>query len=403
MLEARNGGIIMSKIEAYNILLKFIKSRNKGQKKLDVVLIWISLLFWTGRYNKALDYVDNYLKNRCCEELYFWKGVLYYFLKDYFKASEVLERAEAIDAKSAEIKYFLAETYILRAEIEKAESKYRAMIIDKELNGLGLYGIGCCLMKKERVDEALGFFNRALECAKQDYKIHILNKKGLCLLAQEKLEDAYACFQECLKISPGDDSIKLNMALVLSKLGNYEKAVEIYKSFLSKNPYDLTAINNLGLCLAALGNYREALEYCNKGLEIDPINIDLLGNKGYCHYKLQDYKNALDCLNEAEKYSKDDIILLNNKALCLMALENYDDALKLFDRVLQEHSSDDVLINKAHCLIKKELFQEALKCLDKVKNKIEKGFDVYVLQGICFEKLGNNEKAIEYYNKSLNA
>lgn len=392
----------MSKIEAYNILLKFIKSKNNRYKRLDIALMWISLLFWAGRYNKALEFADKYFNKRLCEELYCWKGIMYYFLKDYSKACEALERAEASDAKSAEIKYFLAETYIMRSEFEKAELKYRAIIIDKDLKSLGLFGLGCCLTKKERFDEALGFFNRALECARQDHKIQILNKKGLCLLAQEKLEDAYECFLECLKISPDDDSIKLNMALVLSKLGNYEKAVKIYKNYLSRNQHDLIAINNLSLCLAALGNYNEAMEYCIKGLAIDPINIDLLGNKGYCHYKLQDYKNALDCLNEAEKYSKNDIILLNNKALCLMALENYDEALRLFDKVLHEQCSDDVLINKAHCLIKKEQFREALKCLDKVKNKAEKGFDVYTLQGICFEKLGDNEKAIEYYNKSLN-
>lgn len=392
----------MRKIEAYNILLMLIKSKNPGHKKVDIFLIWISLLFWAGRYNKALDYVNIFLKNRPYEEIYCWKGILYYFLKDYVKSSESFEKAEAINPQSAEIKYFLAETYFIRSEIAKAESKYRTIIDYKELSSFGLYGIGCCLMEKERPDEAIGFFNRALECAKQDYKVQILNKKGLCLLSQENLEDALACFQECLKIFPNNDSIKLNLALVFSKLGNYIKAAEIYKDYLSKNPHDLTAINNMSLCHAALGNYRQALEYCDKGLEIDPINVDLLGNKGYCHYKLNDYKKALDCLNQAEKYAKDDIILLNNKALCLMAMEYYDDAIKLFNRVLNKQRSDDILINKAHCLIKKERYMDALICLDGVTNKTGRGFELYTLQGICFEKLGDNEKAIECYNKSFN-
>jgi len=393
----------MSKIEAYNILFMLIKSKNQRYKRPDLFLMWISLLFWASRYSKALDYVNNYLKSRHYEELYCWKGILHYFLKDYMKSSKSFEQAETINSKSPEIKYFLAETYFNLSEITKAESKYRAMIIDKRLNSLGLYGTGCCLMKKERTDEAIGFFNKALGYAKQDLKVQILNKKGLCFLAQEKLHDALTSFQECLKICPNEDSIKLNLALALSKLEDYGKAAEIYKSYLSRNPYDLTAINNMGLCLAALGNFRQAMEYCDKGLEIDHINVDLLGNKGYCYYKLQDYKNALECLNEAEKYSKNDIILLNNKALCMMTLGYFDDALKLFDRILHERSSDDVLINKAHCLIKKEMFREALTCLDEVQNKTESGFDVYTLQGICFEKLGDNEKAIEYYNKSLNA
>lgn len=393
----------MNKMEAYNIILKLIKSKNSGQTKLDIFLIWISILFWAGRYRKALDYVNIFFENRPYDEVYCWKGVLYYFLKDYMKSSKAFEKAETINPQSAEIKYFLAETFFILSEIEKAESKYRALIGCNELSSLGLYGTGCCLMKKDRPDEAIGFFNRALECAKHDFKVQILNKRGLCLLTQENYEGALSCFEECLKILPNNDSIRLNLALTLSKLGNYTKAAEIYKEYLLKNPYDLTAINNMSLCLATMGNYRQAMEYCDKGLEIDPINVDILGNKGYCHYKLNDYKNALDCLNQAEKYAKDDIILLNNKALCLMAMECYDEALQLFNRVLNKQRSDDILINKAHCLIKKELYEDALTCLDGVMGKAERGFELYTLKGICFEKLGDNEKAIENYNKSFNA
>ena len=153
--------------------------------------------------------------------------------------------------------------------------------------------------------------------------------------------------------------------------------------------------------MAACNEYDEALEYCNIGLKIDPSHPDLLINKGYCLYKLGQYNIALECFNEAEKIVKDDIILLNNKALCFIALEKYDDALKLFDILLKKDGSDDQLFNKAYCLVKKDMYSEALASLISIKDKSKKNFDFYTLKGICFERLGNHEAALESFNKSL--
>jgi tetratricopeptide (TPR) repeat protein len=391
----------MSKFEAFNLLTNIVRKGNGRARKFNLSFVWLSFLFWTSSYERALNDIKNFLRKGSSGELYCWGGIVYYFLKDYLRASTFFEKAEALDDKSFEIKYFLAETYYARSEIEKAEAKYRWLIGSSRFKSIGLYGAGCCLYKNHRYDEAVVFFNRALNHADEESRVKILNKKGLSLMAQGKLKEAEMCFNECLKYSPNDDFIRMNLALILSKTGDYKRAEEFYRKILSRFPYDITAINNLALCLAARGKYEEALEYCNRGLRIDPINGDLLVNKGYCLYKLRDYKNAMECLNEAERTVKDDIILLNNKALCFMALENYDEALKIFDRVLQRNQSDYVLINKAYCLIKKELYGEALECLGKVEDKNSKRPDIYTLQGICFEKLGDSEKAVEYFNKSL--
>jgi len=76
-------------------------------------------------------------------------------------------------------------------------------------------------------------------------------------------------------------------------------------------------------------------------------------------------------------------------------------ALKIFNNILQKYQEDDILINKAVCLIKLNQFNEALECFDKIQDKNNKKADIYALKGICYENLGENEKAIEYYNKSL--
>lgn len=393
MLGEEWGGIIVTKKEAYDILKKL--------HKINLHLIWTSFLFWAGKYNRALDYISKVFDENNTIDILCWKGVLCYFLKDYHSAIYYLDKAERVSPKNMEVKYLLAEIYFETAQIKKAEIRYRALMGDTQYKNLGLYGIGSCMLKTNRHVEALGFFEKALSFADQELAPKILNKKGLCLMGLNKTDEALKCFEECVRIAPSDYSVQLNLALALGKLEKYKEAAAIYKNILNKTPHNIIVINNYASCLAACNEYDEALTYCNIGLDIDPSNPDLLINKGYCLYKLGHYNNSLECLKEAEKIVKDDIILTNNKALCLMALERFDDALKLFDMLLKDNRSDELLFNKSYCLVKKGMYREALACLSEIKDEKLKNFDFYTLKGICFEHLGNHEAAVENYNKSL--
>jgi len=387
------GGIIMTKREVYGILSKL--------HKLNVNYIWTSILFWAGKYKRALDYINKAFNENSNIDILCWKGILYYFLKDYNDAIYYLEKAERLDPKNFEIKYLLAEIFFDTAQIKKAEVRYRVLVGNEEYKTLGLYGIGSCLLKANRHLEALGFFKKALSYAELEFTPKILNKKGLCLMGLNNIEEARKCFEECIKIAPNDYSAQLNLALALGKLKKYKEAAVIYKNILNKTPHNIIAINNYASCLAACNEYDEALKYCNIGLAIDPSNPDLLINKGYCLYKLGHYNNSLECLNEAEKIVKDDIILTNNKALCLMALEKFNEALRLFDMLLKNNYSDDLIFNKAYCLVKKGMYSEALTCLLGIKDEKLKNHLYFTLKGICFENLGDHEAAVESYNKSL--
>ena len=383
----------MTKNEVYDILKKLCT--------INLQFLWTSILFWAGKYDRALGYINKNYDKTVTFDLMCWKGVLYYFLKDYNNAIYHLERAERVAPKSEEIKYLLAEIFFETAQIAKAELRYRALLGSEEYKTFAFFGLGCCLFKTNSYLEALGFFNRALSHADAKNKPKILNKKGLCLMELNKIEEAQKCFEDCVKLVPTDVSAQLNLALTLGKLKKYKEAAVIYKKIVNTTPHNLIAINNLASCLAACHEYNDALTYCNEGLKIDPGNPDLLINKGYCLYKLGQYNNSLECLNEAEKILKDDIILTNNKALCLMALEKFDDALKLFDKLLKIHHSDDLLFNKAYCLVKKGMYSEALIYLSAIKDEEIKNFDYYTLKGICCEHLGDHEAAMENYNKSL--
>lgn len=376
----------------------FDKVKEKGIKGI-LCSLYLKLFFFLGKFERCLNFIQEYMKNN--EDYYLLTGIMYYFSNNYQKAVADLKKVVRTCEDNFIAKYFLAETFYMRSEIEKSELYYRHILNDPYFVVAAFHGLGCCYYRKNRYDEAINFFNKALEVnPDDDHKISLLNKKGLCLIAQDKLEDAKSCFEKSLDIYD-NYAAKVNLALVLSKLSYYNEAKLLYEEIVHKFPYDINAINNLALCIAKEGNYERAISYCNKGLKIDPINADLLTNKGYCLYKLSEFRGALECLYIAEQTIKDDPILQNNKALCLTAIGKYEEAIEIFDNILQKSPSDDIFLNKAGCLIKMKNYKEALTCLESIQDK-DKKLDKFKLKGICYERLGYDKKAIDCYNKSLN-
>ncbi|HHV19721.1 MAG TPA: tetratricopeptide repeat protein, partial [Thermoanaerobacterales bacterium] len=155
----------MTKKEAYIVLINLKNVESSRKSKLDVHLIWTSFLFWAGKYERALNYIQKISEKNNTIETYCWKGVLYYFLKDYSNAVYFLEKAEDINPKCMEVKYFLAEIFFAMAYIEKAEPKYRALTGNSSYKTWGLYGIGCCMLKENRHYESLAFLNKSLSLA----------------------------------------------------------------------------------------------------------------------------------------------------------------------------------------------------------------------------------------------
>lgn len=385
----------MNKREALLLLYKMIKKRSFSWPN-----IYLRFLCETGMYEAAYEFVRKKLTQSSALDFFCWGGVICYLKKNYGEALKFFEKAVSYE-QSPELRYLIGQTYLELLEFDKAEESYRSLLDDPSFRVKAAYGMAMCKFNKNQYGPALEILDKILPYADDRDYARIQNKRGLCLMEMGRLEEAKECFLDCLGKIPNDYNAKINLALIFTKTGEYEKAADLYRSSLVRFPNDITTINNLALCLAALGRYDEAIGYCEKGLAIDPINGDLLVNKGYCLYQKKDYKKAIECFREAEKFVKDDVEVKNNLALCYMALKKYKEALELLDEVLQKRRSNDILINKAACLMKMGLYSDAIQCYQELENQIEDKSEIYTMLGICFERMGENEKAVEYYNKAL--
>lgn len=391
----------MNKKSAMTLVDNIIQ--NESEKK-DLVYHILKMFFWTSNYKAGLIQIERTLKNQNNILLMTWVGVMSFFSQEYNKALTAFKKAAKISKKSEmEFKYLLGETHYANLELGNAEIQYRFLLNSSKYKPFALYRIGCCRFKKDQYDEAYNFFMRALKKNITKQKSDALNKAGICLIFLNMLKEAKLIFEDCLKLYPRDLNTQLNLALTLGKLGEFNKAINLYANILHKQPYNVIAINNLAHNLAAINKYDEAIKYCNIGIEIDPINYDLLTNKGYCLYKQGKFTSALECFKQAEKILRNDALLQNNKALCFMALGRYNDAIKVFNNLSFREYTEDIWLNKAYCLIQKESYQDAIASLNNINIEDSKRRDhIYKLKGICFERIGEYKKAVEFYNKYLN-
>ncbi len=89
-------------------------------------------------------------------------------------------------------------------------------IVKEKAKELGLVERGTFLLRMRRYEEALEFFEAALNI--NPNHSDAWNKKGVALGMLEKFEEALGCFEKTLEINPKDKEALSNKKLVLSKI-----------------------------------------------------------------------------------------------------------------------------------------------------------------------------------------
>jgi tetratricopeptide (TPR) repeat protein len=77
-------------------------------------------------------------------------------------------------------------------------------------------------------------------------------------------------------------------AVELSRLGNYEVALQRLKQVVAAAPHFANAFNEMGTCLTHMGRDREALSKFEKALKEDPFNQEASHNRSMIRRKIEE-------------------------------------------------------------------------------------------------------------------
>lgn len=189
-----------------------------------------------------------------------------------------------------------------------------------------------------------------------------------------------------------------------------EQIIADMNSMLELEPKNVEEFIQKGTVLTITESYEEAIECFDKALELNPNNISALISKGHTYEIIEDMEKAREIYEIVMNTEVDDIYDLMSKGYIFETHDRYEDALKTYEKALEKDKKNcNILFLKGSCLIPLERYLDAIESLEEAINLYETQamntiFELpsaYHNIGICMDKLGKQDVALEAFNTSL--
>lgn len=295
----------------------------------------------------------------------FNKAVEEFQAGQYKQAEKILLKINKRQPDIPDVVHMLA--YIaMETDRPKIAAKYLCQIVESVPPDAGLFNLlGCARRKEGKVDDAIEAFSKAVSLAPElvDARFNL----ATALHKAERLEEAAAEFRRTVELTPNDANAHNGLGCVLLDLKSIDQACVHLEKAVSLRPAYTEALNNLGLVLLDKGEQDAALKTFSAALESDP-------NDAESHYHLGAALAGRERLEEAEKHLSRAVEINSEmtKALYFLA---------------------DVLRNMGNP-------EAAMSTLKKALALTPDSNDLHRLQGVLYQVLGQNEKALACYTEA---
>ncbi len=229
--------------------------------------------------------------------------------------------------------------------------------------------------------------------------------------ANKKLNEVIDNFNRALMIKPDYMAHRL-MAISYQNLGDDEKNLAALEAAAETKPDTVMAWIELGYYFSRQKEYVKAADYFKKGLEIDPNNVECLTlyaqNLDFADKQTEAiaaYKNAMQ-INPDEKAIPFNLGLLLNKQANQMEAgpektAKLEEAIIYFNKAYELDpelkETYDIL---STLLLQLQRYEEAEKILNEGVQRYPDSASMWQNLSFLHAKLGNKDKAEEYYEKS---
>lgn len=131
-----------------------------------------------------------------------------------------------------------------------------------------LSGMGFCLMALGKTDEAIAFFQKAINI-KPDH-INALLGLGNSFLRIGRVDDAIGQFSKAAEIDPNRADVQYSLARALGERGRTNEAIQHFEAALQLDPDLAEAHYDLGVSLLRVGRLDEAIYHFEEAVSIKP-------------------------------------------------------------------------------------------------------------------------------------
>ncbi|WP_460218777.1 tetratricopeptide repeat protein [Psychroserpens sp. MEBiC05023] len=225
------------------------------------------------------------------------------------------------------------------------------------------------------------------------------------LVLEHKFEEADRLLDELHTLEPSNEEIYIQKANVLSKQDMHEKAVNTLLIALDlaeedEGISDLYAL--IGMEYLFLDQFDNARIYFKKCLSIDKEDYSALYNVIYCYDFLDENEGAITFLNtyiDTNPYCE---VAWHQLGRQYFTTKDYDKALAAFEfAIISDDSFVGAYLEKGKVLEKKKLYHEAIDNY-KITLALDEPTSFALLRiGYCYEKLGEDDLAVQYFYKTV--
>lgn len=193
----------------------------------------------------------------------------------------------------------LGSIFYHREDLNGAEHHFREAITIKPNDSRYLYNLGIILLKKKNTEEAVSFFQKALDAGTTDPQIYRYIAESFSDL--KMYDNAIASLEKAMRLRPDDVDTLNQLADLYYNHGNLSQAEDTFRKIIRITPGDSNTENarvNLGIILDDMERYGEAITEFEKALELNPKNENAYYNLGIA------YKNAGQPTKALESWRK---------------------------------------------------------------------------------------------------
>ena len=163
-------------------------------------------------------------------------------------------------------------TAYIAGDYATALKQYQEAVTRNPQDAESLSNLGQVLVRMNRVEEALPFFQRALAIVPDRWSYQFNLARALGLLG--RMNDAITAYRRAQQLFPDDYVTTFNLALALHKSGDDAAAVEQYLRAITLQPEDASFRLALGNSLLKLQKRAEAAAAYQEYLKLSPAAPD---------------------------------------------------------------------------------------------------------------------------------
>ena len=242
-----------------------------------------------------------------------------------------------------ESQYYLAQSYELQNELDKAIEAYKQIHNNQYAFESGLR-IALLLAKQGRLQEA----RRRLQNMSPDSldkELRIYLTEGEILNSAKQYKEAVKLYTEALQQLTDNNRLLYARALTAEKIGQIDLAVSDLESIVKREPENAQALNALGYTLIdKTEQLKRGLGYIKKALKLEPEDPAIHDSMGWAYYRLGQYDEALKYLRRAFEKLKDAEIAAHLGEVLWVAGDR-EEAQKIWNSALEQAPNDDLLLN----------------------------------------------------------